>query len=346
MCSGLACLPSILVNKRKGGKPLVVFATGGERGKVRIWRSDTGEVVTEQESAAGAYVGGEITCLESIAQNQYGLMTTMADNTITLWDCEVNTNKTRWHISIWVAFLFNSSSFSSCIISILVSICWGCVALFPDGWWRSSIVQQSALGWEQWWDHWPRVGRPSRRSYSYLCCHEQHLYATVWFGVNELCGHSSWPFRCNFVHCILCDREWQHLACVRYSFLSSSSIFLSVVWFVMLWLGALWLTPWFICSSWAHHSCCVRNSCSDFWWQSLQIAAICMPWNYLLTVSLGTGTGYLCETHKLVRDANDLLSMPGSKDNAIMVWDAPSGNLIATGKEHNAAVSSVALSHK
>lgn len=38
--------------------------------------------------------------------------------------------------------------------------------------------------------------------------------------------------------------------------------------------------------------------------------------------------------------------MQGSKDNAIMVWEAPSGRLIATGKEHSAAVSSVAISHK
>lgn len=74
--------------KSKGGKPLVVFATGGERGAVKVWRSDTGEVMAQQEQLAGKHDGGEILALESAPND--GLMTAMADCTLTFWDCKVH----------------------------------------------------------------------------------------------------------------------------------------------------------------------------------------------------------------------------------------------------------------
>lgn len=93
--TGIACLPIKLGREGKEKKSPVVFATGGERGKTRIWRSDSGNVVAEQEATPGACIGGEIIHLESMLHNQCGLMTALADNTIALWDCKVWINSSK-----------------------------------------------------------------------------------------------------------------------------------------------------------------------------------------------------------------------------------------------------------
>lgn len=90
--------------KSKGGKPLVVFATGGERGTVKVWRSDTGEVMAQQQQLVGKHDGGEILALESAPND--GLMTAMADCTLAFWDCEVISDiylnaSIAWNSEFW-----------------------------------------------------------------------------------------------------------------------------------------------------------------------------------------------------------------------------------------------------
>ncbi|GMH45250.1 hypothetical protein BSKO_13207 [Bryopsis sp. KO-2023] len=90
---GLVCLPcpkTLKKSKQSAKKPLVIFATGGERGFLKIWRSDTANSIAEQKKLAGAHDGGEITSLDIVSgQNGSVIMTSMADCTLAFWNYEV-----------------------------------------------------------------------------------------------------------------------------------------------------------------------------------------------------------------------------------------------------------------
>lgn len=60
------------------GKECAFFATAGERGIVKIWRSDTGKAVCEEKLLAGTHQGGELMDLMLWGEDK-GLVTASAD---------------------------------------------------------------------------------------------------------------------------------------------------------------------------------------------------------------------------------------------------------------------------
>ena len=80
------------------GKPSnkrhIVFATGGESGRVRIWRADTGRCIYPVPSGSAtetvaAATGSEITHLE-LSKDRHEIIACTGDCRITMFDLQVS----------------------------------------------------------------------------------------------------------------------------------------------------------------------------------------------------------------------------------------------------------------
>lgn len=90
---GMVTVPPVIVAKSmpSTGKECTFFATAGERGIVKIWRSDTGKAVCEGEHLAGTHRGAELMDLMLWGEDK-GLMVASADCCLTFLSINVSSN--------------------------------------------------------------------------------------------------------------------------------------------------------------------------------------------------------------------------------------------------------------